>query len=340
MPTACIQHPGSKVTLESERLIVRFLDDDGETLKRDIPLRDLDRLLLSESCSITSPALAEILRRQIPVSLLNPRGCFLGSFLPPAPKHGAARLRHYQRTLDPAFALAVAGRLVVAKIYNQRRLLQRLAANRRSDERPVPERLEDTLAALERAMAAAGRAASLDSLRGHEGSAAASYFNSWAALFPPEFPFERRSTRPPLNPVNAALSFSATILYHEMHTFLHAHGLDPALGLLHTTENGRWSLALDLIEPFRAVVAEALTLDLFSHRMLKAEHFEPRDGGVYLNKIGRAKLLLQYEKRMERQFMSESIGHRTTLRQQLEQQAVLLKSALDTPAAFEPFLMN
>jgi CRISPR-associated protein Cas1 len=94
------------------------------------------------------------------------------------------------------------------------------------------------------------------------------------------------------------------------------------------------------MEPFRPVLAEALTLDLFSHKMLNENHFEPHDGGVYLNHEGRAKLILQYEKRMDRQFMSEPAGHRTTLRQQLENQAILFKSALDDPARFHPFRMN
>jgi CRISP-associated protein Cas1 len=340
MPTACIHQPGAKAALESERLVVTWTDDDGANQKRILPLHDLDRIILSETVSITSPALAECLRRNIPVSLLDARGRFLGAFQPATPDHGASRLRHYERTLDPAFVLRISGRIVAAKIYNQRRLIQRIAANRKAEGIPVPDTVPEALDALERCMARCGAADSLDSLRGHEGIAAARYFAAWAALLPQEFPFERRSTRPPLNPVNAVLSFAATLLYHEMHAFLHAHGLDPALGLLHTTENGRWSLALDLIEPFRSVVAEALTLDLFSHKMLNASHFEPHEGGTYLTREGRSKLILQYEKRMERQFMSEAVGHRSTLRQQLENQATLLKSALDTPDHFEPFLMN
>ena len=85
---------------------------------------------------------------------------------------------------------------------------------------------------------------------------------------------------------------------------------------------------------------EALALDLFSHQILNAQHFEPRNGGVYLNEEGRKKFFLQYERRMERQFLSESVGHRTNLRQQLEEQAVMFKAALVDPARFEPFLMN
>ncbi|CAN5360519.1 CRISPR-associated endonuclease Cas1 [soil metagenome] len=340
MPTACIQYPGTRVSLESEHLELRPPEGEGAPPRRDIPLRDIDRVILSESVSITSPALAALVRRGIPVSLMAGRGRFLGSFLPATPDHGAARIRQYQRPLEPEFALPIAGRIIAAKIYNQRRLIQRVAANRRAAGNTVTGHVPEALDHLDRLLAATSRAPSIPVLRGLEGTAAASYFAAWASLFPPEFPFVRRSTRPPLNPVNAALSFSATLVYNEMHAAIHARGLDAALGLLHTTENGRWSLALDLMEPFRPVVAEALTLDLFSHRILNAEHFESRGGGIYLNATGRAKHILQYEKRMGRQFMSESAGHRTTLRQQLENQAALLKSGLDDPTVFEPFLMN
>ena len=346
MPSACVQTPGAKVSLESERLVVVLPEpEDGEAgdLRREIPLRDLERMVLGERVSVTTPALVEMLRREIPVCLMDGRGHYIGSFQPAAPDHGAARLRQYQCALDAGFALKTAGRIVVSKIYNQRRVLQRVAAGRRSntiDRGPVPDGFDTSLALMDSMMQKAGTCASLDELRGCEGAASAHYFSLWAQLLPDAFPFERRSTRPPLNPVNACISFSATLLYHEMVSFLHARGLDPALGFLHATENGRWSLALDLMEPFRPVVAEALTLDLFSRRILNEKHFEPANGGTYLNREGRAKLILQYEKRMDRQFMSECVGHRTTLRTQLDQQALLLKAALDTPDRFEPFLVN
>lgn len=309
-------------------------------MRRTIPLHDLDRMVIVESAHVTMPALMEMVRRRIPVAFMDGLGRFLGSIQPADSDHGAARLRHYEKTLEMDFPLRTAGELVAAKIHNQRRLLQRVAANRRAEEREVAPWVDGAVGELERLLLAAPAAPSVESLRGIEGAAAHRYFLAWASLLPEDAPFVRRSTRPPLNPVNAALSFASTMIYHEMHSFLHAHGLDAALGVLHTTENGRWSLALDLMEPFRPVVAEALTLDLFSHRMLGPDHFEPRQGGVYLTRDGRAKLILQYEKRMERQFMSEFAGHRTTLRQQLENQAILFKAALDDPARFRPFRMN
>src|SRR5579885_851109 len=356
MPTACINHPDCRVHLKSERLEVigRNEQTQYDEVLRQIPLRDLDRLIVTESVQITAPALAAALRAQIPVNILAWNGHFLGGFLPATNQHGLARLGQYQRTLDPAFALQMAGRIVTAKIYNQRRVLQRLAANRADGTHPSdtsdasnpshPIRsafpLQHTLDWLDSLFASVKQCQTIDELRGYEGAATARYFQAWATLLPPEFPFERRSTRPPLNPVNACISFGATLLYTEAVAFLHAHGLDPALGLLHATEDGRWSLALDLMEPFRPVLIEALALDLFSHQILNANHFEPQNGGIYLNEDGRKKFVLQYERRMERQFMSEAVGHRTTLRLQLENQAVMFKSALENPARFEPFLMN
>ncbi len=369
MPTACLNQPDVRVQLCGERLEVHGRNEqtDRDELLREIPLRDLDRLIVSESVHFTSPALGEILRRGIPIQFFSWSGKFLGNFLPAQNHHGLARLRQYQRTLDPVFALQMAGRIVTAKLYNQRRVLQRLGASRKAEHdealaaksTPSPPAaggegwgevgrsasnglpsLDATLTWLDSLFASLRVSKTIDELRGYEGASTARYFQAWATFLPDEFPFERRSTRPPLNAVNACISFGSTILYNEAVAFLHAHGLDPALGLLHATEDGRWSLALDLIEPFRPVFVEALALDLFSHQIVNAGHFESRNGGVYLNEDGRKKFFLQYERRMERQFLSEAVGHRTTLRQQLEQQAVMFKAALEQPDKFEPFLIN
>jgi CRISPR-associated protein Cas1 len=337
MPTACINQHDCRVSLKSERLEVfgRNEDTQRDEVLREIPIRDLDRLIINETVQLTSHALAAMLRAAIPVNVLGWNGEFLGGFLPAANAHGLARLCQYRQTLEPSFVMQMAGRIVTAKLYNQRRVLQRVAASRAE----IPE-VKATLDWLDSLFASLKQAGNVDELRGYEGASTARYFQAWAAFLPDGFPFERRSKRPPLNPVNACISFGATLLYTEMVAFIHAHGLDPSLGLLHATEDGRWSLALDLMEPFRPVLVEALALDLFSHQILNEKHFEPKNGGVYLNEDGRKKFILQYERRMERQFLSECAGHRTTVRQQLENQAVMFKAALEKRDAFEPFLIN
>jgi len=342
MPTAAILQPEARVRLHREHLEVVGRDDtspDTDTLLREIPLRDLERLILAETVQITSQAVGAVLRRDIPVVWLGGSGQFLGGYMPASPAHGQARLTQYQRTLDSTFVLRTAGRVVAAKVYNQRRILQRLLANRAAESDPDIAGAA-TLTWLESLLATVGTARDVAELMGFEGTAAARYFQQWGTFLPEAFPFERRSTRPPLNAVNACISFAATLLYHEMVAACHVHGLDPALGCLHRTENGRWSLALDLMEPFRPCLVDALALDCFSHQILNQDHFEPRNGGCYLNENGRRKFILQYERRMERQFLSEHTGHRTNLRQQVDQQAVLFKGSFEDPERFEPFLMN
>src|SRR5919109_3183316 len=141
MPTACITLPNCSIHLKSERLEVWGRDEsrDKEGVLREIPIRDLDRLIITESVQITSAALAELLRASIPVNLLGWSGQFLGGFLPATNAHGLARLRQYRQTLDSGFALQMAGRIVTAKLYNQRRVLQRLALSRRSNPAEEPE---------------------------------------------------------------------------------------------------------------------------------------------------------------------------------------------------------
>jgi CRISPR-associated protein Cas1 len=335
MPTACILQSGAHVRLRSERLQIWAPPAEGGQPQhlRDIPIHDLERLILREGAQISSEALCSLLRAEIPISFLGWNDKFAGAFLPPTNHHGLWRLHQYQRTCQPAFVLQIARRIVLAKIANQRRILQRLAANRSLE---FPEDLQF----LQMLRNLTVSTPDLGELRGCEGAAAARYFRTWAKFLPEDFPFERRSTRPPHNPVNACISFGATMLYNEAVAALHAHGLDPALGLLHATENGRWSLALDLIEPFRPVLVEALALDLFTHQMVDASCFEPHQGGVYLSEKGRRIFILQYERRMDRQFMSEHAGHRTTLRDQLVDTATQLKRSFHTPDDFLPFEMN
>ncbi|TFE65862.1 CRISPR-associated endonuclease Cas1 [Methylacidiphilum caldifontis] len=335
MPSAYLLQNYARVSLYSERLQVVAKSEQTQTEEviREIPLRELERLVFDQTVSITTPALCELMIRNIPISILGFNGQIIGGFLPPLNSHGLWRQKQYQQSLNPKSVLAYSKELIKSKIYNQRRSLQRLSANRNVD-------IETDLQWLYQILLNVSSASTIDEVRGYEGASTARYFQCWANFLPSDFPFERRSNRPPLNPVNACISFGATLLYNEMTALIHIHGLDPALGFLHAPENERWSLALDLIEPFRPVIVEALALDLFSHKILNHDHFEKRNGGCYLNDIGRKKFLTQYETRLERQFISEFADCRTTLRAQLEQCVCSFKAALEDPKKFKPFLMN
>lgn len=333
MAVVTVQTPRYRVTLTSERLRIEAPEDSANAPRTEIPLAEIERLVLGEETIITSPALRELLRRGVPVCLFDSRNQLLGAFEPPGPPYAAARLRQYRAVTDGAFALIIARRLVEAKIANGRRLLQRLEANHpRLDEKAV-----DHLAALQ---GEAFRTVTLEQLRGVEGASAALFYALWSSFLPEAFPFERRTRRPPHNPVNACLSYLATLLYGEFQSACYAAGLDPGLGCLHTTEDGRWALPLDLMEPFRPVLVESLTLRLFAWRVLQPNHFEEREGGVFLNTVGRRALWEQYAQRLDREFFSEHAGCRTTLRTRIAQAPVHFKTCLQQPELFSPFRLN
>lgn len=188
MPTACINQSNCRVRLNCDRLeVTRSNPETGnEEILREIPIRDLDRLVISESVHFTPAAMAEVLRSGIPIQVFSWNGQFLGNFLPAQNSHGLARLRQYQRTLDLEFGLQIGTRIVAAKIYNQRRVLQRINAGRTADStsddahghetnnQPEPS-LAHTLQYMDQLAQALKSCRSIDEVRGYEGAATARY---------------------------------------------------------------------------------------------------------------------------------------------------------------------
>jgi len=343
MPTLCLLTPGTHVGLQSRALHIEIPARDEEpAVDRLLPLVEIERVIIGDATQATTAALAALLELNIPISFCSWSGRVLGLLRPPSNASAALRLEQYRRCLDPAFCLAQAQTIIEAKILNQRRILQRLAANRNLDITAATDWFNTLIQHT-------GHAPTTDALRGLEGTASARYYDELSRFFPATFPFERRSRRPPHNPVNAVLSYAYTVLAGEIEATLWTCGLDPALGFYHSTEDRRASLALDLLEPFRAPICDALAVDLFSHEMLNASHFERRASddradsgavGCYLTVEGRKKFFVQYERRLERQFTYEFTGQRTSLRQLIERQCLDLKKTILEGAPFVPFLMN
>jgi CRISPR-associated endonuclease Cas1 len=335
---AYLETEGSIVRLESEHLSVfsnATAEKPGGELLTEIPLFDLDEVVVDETVHISAPALTALLKRGIPVHFIDFKGSINGSSLPAPAAEAACRLLQYQRAMDSCrFVIQTARNLIEAKIYNQRRILQRLNTGH---SQPIDE----TLARMDNLLLTLYATHDLQQILGCEGASTAAYFGAWQLFLPARFPFVQRSARPPRNPVNACISYAASLVYHELVTTLHIRGLDPGLGTLHRTENGRWSLALDLMEPFRPCVAEALAMRLFKLGMFDDADFQPHNGGIYLSRDGRRKFIREYEFRMQRTFFSEHYNHRTTMRQVLRDEATAYKACLSPDGAeFKPFHMN
>ncbi len=340
MPTAYLTTYGMKVALSGERLEVTLprgeaadAAQEGEELPRQrwIPLNDIEHVVVDAGVSFSTRSLSGLLRRGIPVLFLTHGKMPAGLAMPM--NHQTRVLAQQLDTCRNAnIRLETARSLVSAKILNQKRVLQRLAANRSEPMLGAP-----WLDAMARE---AVIASTPDSLRGIEGAATGRYFELLAQYFPEDLPFERRSRRPPLNPPNALLSFTYTLLISELALHLRACGLEPGWGFYHEPEDNRPSLALDLLEPFRSPIADALALDLFNHRRLTPENFDHHDGGCYLRQNSRRTLFKALEDRLERQFHHEQSAHRTTLRQIMKNQCLQIKKTITSAAPFEPFRMN
>lgn len=325
--------PGTKVRLRRDSLTITP-PESGVTPPQVscVPFADLERVILATGVTCSTCAIARLLGESIPVVFLSQGGKCLGSFEPSAPPRGSSRLLQYEKSSDVSFRLEISRLLVAAKIHNSRRALQRLNTRRAMFEKPV-------LATFSHLQRDAVRAETLETLRGIEGAAAARYFGLWAGFFPAVFPFERRSTRPPMNPVNAVLSFLSSLVYAEILSATFMRGLDPALGCLHETTDDRFSLPLDLMEPFRPGLIEPLTLRMFSLRVLDVSHFKPHGKGIYLNEVGRKLLFEQYEDRMLRLFNCPQLGTRTSFRAILASTPLQYKMALAQPERLAPFLL-
>lgn len=337
MPVAYLTTKGITVALRGERLEITVpakVAQSTETAlpeRRWIPMMDIEHVVLDAGVHLTIPCLNGLLKRGIPVLILSHRNLPSGIALP-INRSVTALAQQLDCVRDASRSLCAAKQLIEAKILNMRRTIQRLSANRK-----VPAVAASWLKSL---AIQAQAAVSVDSLRGIEGAATGRYFETIAPFFPDDLPFERRSRRPPLNPPNSLLSFVYTLIISEISMHLRACGLEPGWGFMHQAEDGVPALALDLAEPFRAPLADALALDLLNHRRLKAEHFQYRDGGCYLKRDYRRVVFVAYEERMEREFHYEKAGHRTNLRHCIKQLCLDCKAYFREARSIQPFLMN
>jgi CRISPR-associated protein Cas1 len=285
---------------------------------REIPLMKVDQVIVVGDITLSTPALTALLEQGTEVCFLSEHGGYRGRLSPPGSKNSALRRQQYAACADPERTLALARWIVAGKLENQRTLL--LRGNRKLDDPIVSAAAEQ----IKREMKAAPGATNLDSLRGMEGAGAAAYFEAFAHLLRQDLGFARRARRPPTDPVNAVLSLAYTCLMNQVMAALQVVGLDPYAGYLHAAQYARPSLALDLMEEFRSIIADSVTLTLLNTRALQAEDFEAELGTYRLRAAGRRRFYEQFEERLNTELEHPTFGYKATYRRCLELQARLL----------------
>ena len=226
------------------------------------------QLLLFGNVQLTPPALFLLLREGVDTVLLRRDGRYMGRLADKEPANIFLRKKQFALAEDTAFRTRTARRIVQGKLLNQATVLARIKRSRGQEAAGNAARELRLLADK------AEQAHDVESLRGLEGSGAACYFRYLPLAFNQEWGFSRRVRRPPTDPVNAVLSLLYTLLINRCCAAIRIAGLDPYPACLHTAAYGRQSLPLDLVEEFRAMLADTLTISLFNMRMLHKEDFE------------------------------------------------------------------
>jgi CRISPR-associated endonuclease Cas1 len=278
--------------------------------------------------TITSPCVAQLLAQGSPVVWRGATGYPIGCSAPLHQSGLEARRAQYA-AVDAPQGLAIARALVRAKIVNMRGLVRRRAA--------LPGR--EYLGQLEHHARRAMTATTLDTLLGIEGVATALYFRAWPEMISAragELTLETRTRRPPQDEVNALLSYAYAVLAGECLSACAAAGLDPRQGFLHRPRAGRPALALDLMEPFRPIIADQAILSGLNHGQLKAEHFRVEGHAVLLIDDGRKLALDLLERRFTGSVTLEGRAEAVSWRQAIGLSARALANALKNGKPFEP----
>ncbi|MGI6655532.1 MAG: CRISPR-associated endonuclease Cas4g/Cas1g [Desulfobulbus sp.] len=285
--------------------------DKNGVQTKSVPLATLESLSLLGSVQISTQALHVLADRHIPVAFLSSAGRLV-AMIDPLDSVSAEVRRAQIRKLDHRHTcLELARALVASKIMNQRTLLLR---NHGALAKGVT-------AELAREARSASLADSVDAVRGHEGQAAAIYFRHFAGMcktpLAVEFNANGRKRRPPPDPINACLSLAYSMLTHECVAALRLAGLEPSIGGLHVSRPGRPALALDLMEPFRPLIADSVALTCFNRGELTEGHFLRTTSGCAFTDAGRRSFFSTLSRRMETEITHPVFRYRLSYRRML-----------------------
>lgn len=289
--------PEAYLSLDGENVVVR---KDEEEMGR-FPLHTLEQIVCFSYKSASPALMGKCAEGQIEMTFYTPGGRFLCRVGDGVRGNVLLRRKQYRVADEESATLPIARSFILGKVYNAHWVIER--AIRDHPLSVDTARLQAVSAGLQNSLWAIENCVSADSLRGIEGEAASLYFSVFDELIlrkDPAFRFDTRNRRPPLDRVNALLSFSYSLLTGQCASALESVGLDPYVGMLHTDRPGRKSLALDLMEELRAVVADRFVLTGINTRIFSESMFEKSESGaVYLNDAGKRAFFTAWKKRRE-----------------------------------------
>jgi CRISPR-associated protein Cas1 len=287
--TLYVTTPDVYLSLDGENVVV--LKNDDKLLR--VPLHNLEGIVTFGYTGASPALMGTCAERKLALSFLTPSGRFLAEISGMEQGNVVLRRTQYRVADDVCQSAIIARNFLTGKLYNSRWVLER--ALRDHHMRIDAERIETASTFIAEAINALRQADNLDSLRGIEGEAATRYFSVFDELIlqsKEDFFFKTRNRRPPLDNINALLSFAYTLLANDVAAAIRSTGLDPFVGFLHRDRPGRRSLALDMMEELRAVFADRFVLSLVNKQQVKPDDFRKQENGAVLMKDETRKVFL------------------------------------------------
>ncbi|OGJ90205.1 MAG: subtype I-C CRISPR-associated endonuclease Cas1 [Candidatus Raymondbacteria bacterium RifOxyC12_full_50_8] len=300
-----------------------YLNKEGETVcvnvdrevRLRVPIHTVGAIVCFGNVSCSPFLMGFCGERNVGLCFLSENGHFLARVEGPVSGNVLLRREQYRRADDEKSCVVMARACVIGKLSNARTVL--LRAIRDHQGKPGMETVGKVAEYLKHHIEALERQDNLESIRGLEGDAANAYFGVFDSLIIAQkdsFFFHERSRRPPKDNVNALLSFLYTLLVHDVVSALESVGLDPAVGFLHKDRPGRPSLALDIMEELRPLLADRLALSLINLQQITGKGFKTTEsGGVMMSDETRKKVIVAYQERKKEEIMHPYIEEKVEI---------------------------
>lgn len=305
-----------------------------------IPPGRVDRIEIGPACAADDEALRQAMANDTVVHFVDGHGEAIGVLAPPETAHAALHMAQARIVLAEDSRVDLARRIVDGRLRNQRALLHRLNRNRRHVA------VVENLTKLNRLIRRLSVAADVPALLGHEGAATALYWPALVAMVQPNWALAsrggfKRRRRPAADAFNVVLNYLASLLARDVFALALRHGLHPGFGALHSAGDGQQACVYDLMEEFRAPLAEGLAVYLFNNRIVQEEMFATlSDGTVRLGREGHPPIIRGYEHWLDRDIKSPRSGNRMQWRRLMEEQVVAYANHCRGKEPYRPYTMD
>ena len=319
---------GSEIHCADGRIRVKLKTED----LRSVPSETVEVIEVFGNVQVTTQCMRYCMMHGINVIFYSTTGKYFGKLV--STGHVNVGRQRLQGNLTDEFKLTMARNIVAAKIHNQSVILRRYARNRGLN-------VNDQIDTMNRYAHKLDLCSQTDEIMGYEGAAARIYFQVLGLLIDSQFPFDKRTRQPPLDPFNSLISLGYTILLNEIHGKLEAKGLNPYFGVLHQDREKHPTLASDLMEEWRAVIVDSVAMSMLNGHELAPQDFykDEESGGVFLEKNA----FKSYVNKLEAKFHADNnylsyVEYRVSFRRALDLQAAQFCKAIENndPNLYKP----